>query len=65
MTVQEIASAQPLRIKVVEVKRGDTVEKFGRRMAVADRPVERFRVLNGLGDKDRVKPGDLVKVVVE
>jgi predicted Zn-dependent protease len=65
MTVQEIASAQPLRIKLVEVKRGDTVEKFGRRMAVADRPVERFRVLNGLGDKDRVKPGDLVKVVVE
>ena len=36
-----------------------------RRMAVADRPVERFRVLNGLGEKDRVKPGDLVKVVVE
>jgi predicted Zn-dependent protease len=65
MTVQEIASAQPLRIKVVQVKPGDTVEKFGRRMAVADRPVERFRVLNGLTEKDRVKPGDLVKVVVE
>jgi predicted Zn-dependent protease len=65
MTVQEIASAQPLRIKVVEVKRGDTVEKFTRRMAVADRPAERFRVLNGLGEKDRVKPGDLVKIVVE
>jgi predicted Zn-dependent protease len=65
MTVQEIASAQPLRVKVVEVKRGDTVEKFGKRMAVADRPVERFRVLNGLSEKDRVKPGDLVKIVVE
>jgi predicted Zn-dependent protease len=65
MTANEITSAQPLRLKVVEVKRGDTVEKFARRMAVADRPTERFRVLNGLGDKDRLKPGDLVKVVVE
>ena len=65
MSANEIASAQPLRVKVVEVKRGDTVEKFARRMAVADRPAERFRVLNGLGDKDRVKPGDLVKIVVE
>src|SRR6476620_2668592 len=65
MTANEITSAPPLRLKVVEVKRGDTVEKFARRMAVADRPTERFRVLNGLGDKDRLKPGDLVKVVVE
>jgi len=30
-------------------------------MAVADRQIERFRVLNGLGDKDRVRPGDLVR----
>jgi predicted Zn-dependent protease len=65
MTAPEIASAQPLRLKVVEVKRGDTVEKFAKRMAVADRPAERFRVLNGLGDKDRLKPGDLAKLVVE
>ena len=42
-----------------------TVDKLAKRMAVADRHVDRFRVLNGLGDKDRVKPGDLVKVVVE
>ena len=65
MSANEIASAQPLRVKVVEVKRGDTVEKFARRMAVADRPAERFRALNGLGDKDRLKPGDFVKIVVE
>ena len=49
----------------MEVKRGDTVEKLARRMAVGDRPVERFRVLNGLGEKDRLKPGDMVKMVVE
>ena len=65
MTANEITSAQPLRLKVVEVKRGDTIEKSAKRMAVADRPAERFRVLNGLGEKDRLKPGDLVKLVVE
>ncbi len=65
MSVAEMQSARPLRLKVFEVKPGDTVEKFAKRMAVADRHVERFRVLNGLGDKDRLNPGDYVKVVVE
>ena len=65
MTVAEMAQAQPLRLKMVQVKAGDTVDKLARRMAVADRHVERFRVLNGLGEKDRLRPGDIVKVVVE
>jgi predicted Zn-dependent protease len=34
-------------------------------MAYADRQVERFRVLNGLDATDKLKPGDLVKIVVE
>jgi predicted Zn-dependent protease len=34
-------------------------------MALIDRQVERFRVLNGLDAGDRVKPGDQVKIVVE
>jgi predicted Zn-dependent protease len=65
MTTAEIQSAQPLKLKVVQVKPGDTVEKFARRMAAADHAAERFRVLNGLGEKDRVKVGDYVKVVLE
>jgi predicted Zn-dependent protease len=65
MSVSEINSAQPLRLRLAEVKRGDTVERLARRMAVGDRHLERFRVLNGLGEKDKLKPGDLVKVVVE
>ena len=44
---------------------GDTVEKLAGRMAVADRAVERFRVLNGLDPGDRLKPGSEVKIVVE
>ena len=65
MTVAEMQSARPLRITLLEVRRGDTVERLARRMAVADRHVERFRVLNGLGAQDKIKPGDVVKVVVE
>jgi predicted Zn-dependent protease len=49
----------------MQVKPGDTVERFARRMAVGDRPAERFRVLNGLAPNDKLKPGDRVKVVVE
>jgi predicted Zn-dependent protease len=65
MTVAEMQSAKPLRIKVMAVKPGDTVERFARRMAVSDHPAERFRVLNGLEPNDKLKPGDRVKVVVE
>ena len=36
--------------------RGDTVERLAGRMAVPDRPVERFRVLNGLAADERVRP---------
>jgi predicted Zn-dependent protease len=34
-------------------------------MALSDRQVERFRILNGLTATDRVVPGDQVKIVVE
>ena len=65
MSLKESEQVQPLRLKIVTVGANDTVEKLARRMAVADRPLERFRVLNGLGPHDRLKPGDKVKIVVE
>jgi predicted Zn-dependent protease len=34
-------------------------------MASLDHPVERFRLLNGLGPTDAIKPGERVKVVAE
>jgi predicted Zn-dependent protease len=34
-------------------------------MAATDRSLERFRVLNGLGAGDRVRPGDRVKLVTD
>ncbi len=65
MSLAEIEQAKPLRLKVITVAPGDTVDRLASRMAIADRSVERFRVLNGLDSGDRLKPGSEVKIVVE
>lgn len=65
LSLAEARNAKPLRLRVVTVRSGDTVEKLAGRMALIDRQVERFRVLNGLGPTDTVRPGDRIKIVVE
>jgi predicted Zn-dependent protease len=65
MSLAEIEQAKPLHLMVVKVAPGDTVEKLATRMAVTDRALERFRVLNGLNPGDKLKPGSEVKIVVE
>lgn len=65
LTLSEIQAARPLRIKIVSVKPGDTVESLAARMANVDRPLERFRVLNGLDARASLKPREKVKIVVE
>ena len=65
MSLAESEAAKPLRLKVVTVASGDTPEKLASRMAVPDRPLERFRVFNGLGPADGLKAGEKVKIVVE
>ena len=65
MSLEEIEGAKPLRLQVVTVGPSDTVEKLAMRMAVTDRQVERFRVLNGLEPGERLKSGSEVKIVVE
>jgi predicted Zn-dependent protease len=65
MTDAERARVKPLRLQVVMVEPGDTVERLAGRMALPDRAPERFRVLNGLGANESPKPGEHVKLVVE
>ena len=65
MSIQESNAAKPLRLKVITAAEGDTVERLASRMAISDRPLDRFRVLNGLGPNDHVKAGDEIKIVVE
>jgi predicted Zn-dependent protease len=65
LTLDEIQSARPLRIRVVTVQPGDTVESLAHRMAGVDRPVERFRLLNGLDAHAQIKVRDRVKIVID
>ena len=65
LSLAEAQQAKPLRLKIVTVKPGDTIERLASRMAMIDRQVERFRVLNGLGAGDKLKVGSQVKIVVE
>ena len=65
LTLNEIQAARPLRIKIVSVKPGDTVESLAARMANVDRPLERFRVLNGIDARASLRPREKVKIVVE
>jgi len=65
LTLAEIQAARPLRIKVITVQPGDTVESLSHRMNGVDRPLERFRVLNGLENNASVKARDRVKIVVD
>ena len=65
LTLTEIQQARPLRIKVVTVKPGDSVETLAAKMSGVDRPVDRFRVLNGFDAKSSVKARDKVKIVVD
>lgn len=61
----EAKQAKPLKVKVVEVKAEDTLDGLAGRMAIGDRPLERFLILNGLEAGQAVKPKDLVKLIVE
>lgn len=56
---------QPLRLKMIEVEPGDTVEALAARTTFTDHRLERFRVVNGLEPGAELKPGDLIKIVVE
>jgi predicted Zn-dependent protease len=65
LSLQEIRSTKPLHLKIVKVQPGDTVETLAMNMALLDRQVERFRVLNGLDSDEQLKAGELVKIIVE
>jgi predicted Zn-dependent protease len=41
------------------------VQSLARRMALTDHALDHFRILNGLGPHDGVKPGTKVKIVVD
>ena len=65
LRLSEIETAKPLRLAIVTVGAGDTVEQLANRMSMAEHRLEHFRVLNGLAPDQIVQPGDRVKILVE
>ncbi|HXX26414.1 MAG TPA: M48 family metalloprotease [Pseudolabrys sp.] len=62
MSLKESREVKPLRVKIVTVGKSDTATSLAHRMPV-DHAIDRFRALNGLGQHDTVKPGELVKLI--
>lgn len=65
LSVQEAKRLVPLRVRTVKVARGDTVRKLAARMAEPERAEERFRLLNGLSAGERLRAGQMVKIITE
>jgi predicted Zn-dependent protease len=64
ISASEAAAIRPKIIDVVTVGPRDSVATLAGRMAYNDYKEERFRVLNGLGSGDSLRPGQKVKIVV-
>jgi predicted Zn-dependent protease len=63
MTQSEVAALQPLRIKVLTVKPGETVTSLAGRMRGTDRRLELFRLLNALPAGGTLSTGKEIKIV--
>ena len=65
LTGRETAYLGPSRLRVREVRPGETVESLAATLPFDDFRAERFRLLNGLGPGERLRPGRLVKLIGE
>lgn len=65
ITPEEAREAHGLKISVTQAAPGDTVEGLAGRMTIPNRPLEYFRLLNGLSDADQIVAGERYKIVTE
>ena len=63
LSAKEAQAIKPLRIRLHEVKPGESAADIAARMPFTELKLKRLLVLNGLTSSDQVKPGDLLKVV--
>ena len=62
---REAGNVRPMRIRIHQVRRGDTPDSLARKMAIREYAAARFHVLNGHYPGDPLIVGRLVKIVVE
>jgi predicted Zn-dependent protease len=65
MKEEEEKEIKPLRLAIVKAAPGERAEELARRMAIADRPLEHFLLLNGLEAAGALTAGESYKTVVE
>ena len=65
LTPEEAREAHALKIAVVTAGPGDTPETLAAKMVTPNRPLEYFRLLNGLDAADPVTAGEHYKIVTE
>jgi predicted Zn-dependent protease len=63
LTARETAGLQPLRVRVVRMKAGDTDQSLARQMRGVQRPLELFRALNQIEAGAPLTPGRAVKII--
>ncbi|MFT7144412.1 MAG: putative Zn-dependent protease [bacterium] len=56
---------QPLRLKVTNIKQGDTVQSLAQKLPFGDLKVEWLRAINGLAVDEKLIPGRQIKLVVD
>jgi len=61
----EAAALKPRRLRIYQVKAGDTPTKVAARMPFGDDNLKHFLVLNGLTETSTLAPGQRVKIVAE
>jgi predicted Zn-dependent protease len=65
LSAAEVMTLQPLRIRVVAARPGDTVASLSERMEGTERKEALFRLINALGPSDQVAAGDRVKLITD
>ena len=65
LTEAEAAELKPRRLRIYEVKAGDSPAKIAARMPFGDENMKRFLVLNGFSESTVLQPGQRVKIVTE
>ncbi len=64
-TPEEIRAVHPLRIKIVTANAGDTPGDLAAKMAILDRQLDFFLLINGLEADAALRPGENYKIIVE
>ncbi len=62
---EEIRAVRPWQIAIVAAKPGDTAETLAARMAVPDRQLDFFLLINGLERRGPLQAGERYKIIVE